>query len=218
MMWPPKKPTPERGSGGGTIKLKAGSLVHLIDNSELTTSIQGGGGGDAGNITINSPSVISDHSQIIARASAGMGGAIQINSNVFLADPNSIVSASSERGISGTVDIRAAVTALGGTFALLPQTFVSAAALLPARCAARLSEGKASSLVLGGRSGLPLDPGGLLPSPLVFDERLAAGEPRQHPPTARFALLAVDDKVFSRIQGRNEPGGFPTALNWGCSK
>ena len=66
----------------------------------------------------------------------GQGGNIGIGTQVFLADPASLVSASSELGISGTVDIQAPVTTLSGTLAPLPQAFVNVAALLPARCAA----------------------------------------------------------------------------------
>jgi hypothetical protein len=102
------------------------------------------------------------------------------------------------------VDIRAPVRMLSGPLAPLPQAFVGAAALLPARCAARLSEGKTSSLVQSGRDGLPPEPGGLLPSPLAFDDWLAAdlagtGVPRR-PQSSRFALLTSDDKVFPRMR------------------
>jgi len=49
---------------------------------------------------------------------------------------------------------------------LLPETPLKATELLRAACAARFAGGKTSSLVVGGRDGLPLEPGGLLPSPL----------------------------------------------------
>jgi len=201
---------------GGNIMITAGSLVRLID-SQMTAAVKSGEG-RGGNITIGSPSVVLDGSQIGADAFGGPGGNIRIGADVFLASPDSVVSASSALGIAGTVDIPAPVTVLSETFALLPQIFVSAAALLPARCAARLSGGNTSSFVLGGRSGLRLDPGGLLPSPLVFDERLVTEEPRPHPSIARFAPLAADDKVFPRILGTSRQGGSPAALNWGCSK
>jgi hypothetical protein len=102
------------------------------------------------------------------------------------------------------VDIQAPVTSLSGTLAPLPQEFVSAAALLPARCAARFSGGKVSSLVLGGRGGLPPDPGGVLPSPLGLDERLVAGStvtgaPHRQKSVARFAFLADQEKGFPRL-------------------
>jgi hypothetical protein len=99
---------------------------------------------------------------------------------------------------------------LSGTLAPLPQAFMDVAALLPARCAARLSGGRYSSLVLGEREGLPLDPGRLLPSPLVLDDRLVA-EPagterdgRQTPPV-RGALLAAEQKGFPRLSGMLSP-------------
>jgi hypothetical protein len=139
-----------------------------------------------------------------------MGGRIQITSDVFLADPTSQVTASSTLGIQGTVDIRAPVTNLSGTLAPLPQAFINVAALLPARCAARLSRGTTSSLVLGGRPGLPLEPSGVLPSPLALGERLMAdptvtGAPARPTSAARFALLAGYERGFPRLAGDCAP-------------
>jgi hypothetical protein len=144
-------------------------------------------------------------------------------SDVFLADPASLVSASSALGIAGTVDIQAPVTSLSGTLAPLPQAFVSAAALLPARCAARFSGGNVSSLVLGGRHGLPADPGSLLPSPLALDPRVGAdpagtAEPHRQKSTNRFALLAGDDKVFARMRGEINMEGLRRPWTGGCAK
>jgi large exoprotein involved in heme utilization and adhesion len=189
-------------SGGGAIALRAGRLVQLHD-SALTTSVRGGGG-DAGNLTLDAPLVIAQDSQIVANAFGGRGGNIQITADAFLADPASLVSASSTLGLQGTVNIQAPVTSLSGTLAPLPQAFVSAAALLPARCAARFSGGKVSSLVLGGRGGLPLEPGGVLPSPLALEARLAAdpaltGDPHRQASAAKFALLAGQEKALPRL-------------------
>jgi hypothetical protein len=197
------------GAGGGTIALTTGRLVQLQD-SEVTTSVRGGGG-DAGNLTLTSPFVVADGSRIVANAFGGMGGNILIDAGVFLRDPASLVSASSALGIQGTEDIRAPVTTLSGTLAPLPQAFVNVAALLPAGCAARFSGGKASSLVVGGRDGLPLEPSGILPSPLVLEERLAADPavtgalPRQSSP-ATFALLGGTEKDLPRLWGASGPG------------
>jgi filamentous hemagglutinin family protein len=154
-------------SGGGSIEIHAGSLVQLTDSS-ITTSVHGGGG-DAGNITIDPEFVILENSQILAQAFGGNGGNILIVAGVFFADPNSTVSASSTQGVSGTVDIQAPVTNLSGTLAPLPAEIVQAAALLQARCAARLAGGTSSSFVVAGRDGLPLEPGGMLSSPLYVE-------------------------------------------------
>jgi hypothetical protein len=208
-------------AGGGTSTLTAGHLVQLI-NSELSTSLQGGGE-NAGNVMLDSPSVVLEGSQIIANAFQGRGSNIRIGAEVFLADPASRVDASSVLGISGIVDIQAPVTSLSGALAPLPQTFVNIAALLPARCAVRLSEGTYSSLVLGGREGLPLDPGGLLPSPLTLDERLLVDPviteaPHQQKSTAKYAFLTLMDKVFPRMRGIHLPGGEVAATDRGCPK
>jgi hypothetical protein len=171
----------------------------------VTTSVRGGAA-DAGNLTLEAPFVVADGSAIVANAFGGRGGNILINAGVFLADPVSLVSASSALGLQGTVNIQAPVTSLSGTLAPLPQTVVSIAALLPARCAAQLSGGTYSSLVLGGRDGLPAEPGGVLPSPLILGERLmadptVAGEHGRQTSSARFTLLAGQEKALPRLAG-----------------
>jgi large exoprotein involved in heme utilization and adhesion len=208
------------GSAGGTIALRAGRLVQLVD-SALSTSVRGGRS-DAGNLTLEAPVLVVGNSTISANAFGGTGGNIRIGAEVFLADPSSLVSASSALGIQGTVDIRAPVTSLSGTLAPLPQTFVSAAALLPARCAARFQGGTASTLVLGGREGLPPDPSSVLPSPLILGERLAAdpavvGEPRLHQPS-RGALLTMAQKVLPRLQGQLPHADWLAALPQACAQ
>jgi large exoprotein involved in heme utilization and adhesion len=189
-------------AGGGTIVLHAGRRVQLQD-SAVTTSVRGGAA-DAGNLTLEAPFVVADGSQIVANAFGGRGGNILINAGVFLADPASLVSASSQLGLPGEVDIQAPVTSLSGTLAPLPQAFVNVAALLPARCAARLSGGQTSSLVLGGRDGLPAEPSGMLPSPLVLGERLVAdptvtGAPQRQKSAARFTLLTGHEQGLPRF-------------------
>jgi filamentous hemagglutinin family protein len=160
---------------GGNISITTtGSLVHLID-SEITTSVRSGVG-SGGNITIDSDLVILDDSRILAQAFGGPGGNITINADVFLVNsggmiPTSldgIVDASSERSTSGVIDIQATVTDVSSTVSQLPEAPLRATELLRASCAARFAGGKASSLVLAGRDGLPIQPGGLLPSPLYL--------------------------------------------------
>jgi hypothetical protein len=162
-----------------------------------------GGWGEAGNISIDSVFTFLAHSRLFANAFAGIGGNVRIFSpEGALFDTESFVAASSTIGIAQAVPL----DALSGAVTLMPQAFVHVAALLPARCAARAQDGRYSSLVLGGRSGLPLDPSGVLSSPLALDERLAADPaittappPRQ--PPVKFALLANQEKVLPRLAG-----------------
>jgi len=130
-----------------------------------------------GNITIDPRFIILEGSQIIANAFEGRGGNIQIQAQqVFLADPASQVSASSTLGINGVVNIQAPVTSISGAVAPLPQEFAASTELLRDRCVGRLREGRVSRLVLGGRDGVPSEPGSLLLSPLRQPDPREPGE------------------------------------------
>jgi len=120
-----------------------------------------------GNITIDPQNVILQNSQIIAQAFAGTGGNITITSGVFLADPTSIVDASSALGVSGAVDIRSPVSNISGIIGRLPESVLAAQTLLRAACAARLAESRVSSFVERGRDHIPVGPEGLLATPYV---------------------------------------------------
>ena len=115
-----------------------------------------------------------------------------------------IVDASSELSTPGTIDIEATFTNVTGSVTRLPETPLQASQLLRSSCPARFAGGKASSLVIGGRDGIPLQPGDLLPSPLYFDLASEVDTPAtdnkvtgQDPPT-RFSLLGPQDRLVNR--------------------
>ncbi|MEW6298184.1 MAG: hypothetical protein AB1671_10645, partial [Thermodesulfobacteriota bacterium] len=145
---------------------------------------RGGGAGDAGDITVDPRFVILNDSRVVANAFEGRGGNIRITAGVFLASPFSTLDASSQLGVDGTVDVRAPVNEISGTFAPLPTVFLDATDLLREHCARRLQEGKYSSFAVGGRDGVPLGPDGFLPSPLPWGSPLSVhagprgGKPR----------------------------------------
>jgi large exoprotein involved in heme utilization and adhesion len=159
-------------SDGGNISIAiTGSQLYLL-NSQITTSVQSGVG-TGGNITVGSADhpiefVVLNGSQIRADAFGGPGGNINVFADTFLTS-GSAVSASSALAAPGVINIQARFTNLSGNIAQLPENVVQAAALLRAACAARLSAGKSSSLVVAGREGVPLEPGGVMPSPLIAE-------------------------------------------------
>jgi large exoprotein involved in heme utilization and adhesion len=165
---------------GGNITLNAPNMIHLTD-SRITTSVESGVG-QGGNITIDPDFVVLDNSQILANAFGGPGGNINITADVFLVNnagqfPTSlsgIVEASSALSTPGTINIEATVTDVSGTVAQLPEAPLQATELLRAACAARFAGGKASSLVLAGRDGVPLQPGNLLPSPAYMANKTSS--------------------------------------------
>ncbi len=164
--------TEARLADGGSISIAStGSLLYLRDG-QITTSVQSGEG-SGGNITIGSAAhpidqLVLDGGGIHANAFGGPGGNISIFADVFLSSTplETAVTASSALSTPGTIAIEANVTDVSGGITELPANLLEAVALLRASCAARLAGGKASSLVVAGREGVPLEPGGLLPSPL----------------------------------------------------
>jgi large exoprotein involved in heme utilization and adhesion len=164
--------TAARLADGGNISITTtGSILYLL-NGKITTSVQSGFG-EGGNVTIGSAAhpigfVILNGSEIRADAFGGPGGNINIFAGTYLTS-NSVVSASSALGLPGTIGIQAGVTDVSSAVGQLPESVLQATTLLRAACATRLAGGQSSSLVVSGREGLPAEPGGVLPSPLVAE-------------------------------------------------
>jgi filamentous hemagglutinin family protein len=157
---------------GGNISITStGSTLSLFD-SQIITSVQSGVG-QGGNITLGSDLhplgflILSD-GQIRADAFGGPGGNIRVFADTFLSS-GSILSASSALSAPGTIDVQTRFTDLNSALVQLPENVLQATTLLRASCAARLAEGKSSSLVVAGREGVPPEPDGLLSSPLVLE-------------------------------------------------
>ena len=181
---------------GGNISITTtGSQLYLL-NGKITTSVQSGLG-QGGNIIIGSNGhpvefVILNGSEIRADAFGGPGGNIDIFAGTFLTT-SSILSASSALGVPGTIGIQAGVTDVSSSVSQLPESVLQASTLLRAACATRLAGGQSSSLVVSGREGLPAEPGGVLPSPLVAegpaDSPLSLDDSSGHDdPSNRIAL------------------------------
>lgn len=148
-------------SDGGNITLMAPNIIRL-NNSQITTSVESGTGG-GGNIFIDPQFVILNGSSITANAFGGPGGNITIVANNFLADPTSVVQASSALSTPGTVQIQSPDNNVASDIAQLPRELVDASRLLRGGCSARRT-GAPSSFMVAGRGGVPVDPDGYLPA------------------------------------------------------
>jgi filamentous hemagglutinin family protein len=192
---------------GGNITLTTtGSLVQLT-NSQVTTSVESGVG-TGGNIAVNSNLITLTDSQVLANAFGGPGGNINITGDVFLVNQGGtvppslagIVDASSALSTSGTINIQANVTDISGNLAQLSTETLQAATLLQASCAARLAGGKASSLVLAGREGVPPEPTGLLWSPVLAvglpDAKVSVNEGHNREIFPRLSRVLLDAKCM----------------------
>ena len=190
-------------ASGGNIDIQAIDRIRLV-NSSISTSVLGGAG-SGGNITIDPNSVILQNSQIIAQAIQGAGGNISIVTPLFLADAGSLVDASSQFGLSGTVKIQSPTSNLAGTVSSLPSSLRQAQSLQTGRCAA-LADSRSSSLIVAGRDILPAEPGGWSPSPFALMGEETDSLAIASPPVAAMTASA-DAPVSLR---RLTPAGFLT--------
>src|SRR3954451_15760618 len=149
-----------------------------LHNSAVTASVAGGTG-SGGNIFINPPLMVLDNSRIEANPLRGAGGNITIQAGQLIRTPDSVIRASSELGLSGTISIAAPNTDVSSSLTVLPETFFDASSQLRVACAARGGR-RTSSLTPSGRGGLPPDPGTPLvisPSGQPLEQQTATGSP-----------------------------------------
>ncbi len=112
-------------SGGGNIHLSVTNHLYLF-NSTITAKAQGEEENDnAGNLIITHPHlfIMDSHSLLSAQANVGNGGKIKIEADNFLNPIPENVTASSEKGIDGTVTINALAVDLSGSFNFLTTTY-----------------------------------------------------------------------------------------------
>ena len=197
--------TKSEQAGGGNIEINALDQIRLV-NSQVNASAFL----DGGNISIDPNVVTLQNSQILAQAIQGAGGNITIFTPLFVADSTSLVSASSQFGLNGTVTIQSPTSNLSESLGALPSEPSQAQTLLTQRCAA-LANGQTSSFVVAGREQLPSDPGGWLSGPIALvgidAERIGEGtvaEGTSHLEPRTSGLLANDRVSLRRLT----PAGF----------
>jgi filamentous hemagglutinin family protein len=156
---------------GGNIVLRGDALV-LRQNSLINATA--GGTGNGGNITINAPVIAGfENSDIIANAVQGNGGNIQITTQGIFGlefrpqlTPENDITASSQFGVNGTVDIN--------EFSLDPDTGIVELPAGLADTSDQIAQGCAtdgeSSFVATGRGGIPPSPNERLSSDLTWGD------------------------------------------------
>jgi filamentous hemagglutinin family protein len=147
---------------GGDINLQAQRYLLLRNGSSISATA--GGVGNGGNIQMNIPLIVairSENSDIIANAFQGQGGNIQINTNSILGlkpqsqlTLDSDITASSEFGVSGTVNVNSLSFTPAAGLVELPTDVVDPSQRIAQGCSAYGN----SRFVVTGRGGLPEDP------------------------------------------------------------
>ncbi|WP_152590411.1 filamentous hemagglutinin N-terminal domain-containing protein [Nostoc sphaeroides] len=144
---------------GGAINLQSNTLILRHGSNIIATA---GGTGNGGNITINSPIILGlENSDIVANAFQGKGGNINITTQGIFGlkyrnqlTPENDITASSQFGVNGTVDINNFGVDPSSGLVELPVNLVDSSKLITTGC----SNNTGSSFVATGRGGVPQNP------------------------------------------------------------
>jgi len=143
--------TASAAKDGGSIRLLGAGSTYIRD-SRLSAEA----GQDGGNITISRPELLfMNRGELSANAVYGDGGYIQVAAEAFLPSMDTVITASSEYGVQGVVEIDAVQTDIGSGLVVLPDQLSSRSVNLAERCALRL-QGDVSSFFMNGQGGLPV--------------------------------------------------------------
>ncbi|MBD2772900.1 filamentous hemagglutinin N-terminal domain-containing protein [Iningainema tapete] len=143
----------------GNITINANAAI-LRRGSQITTNA--GANANGGDITINSPLVVGwENSDIIANAIAGQGGNIQITTQGIFGlkfrnqlTPENDITASSQFGVNGTVDINNFGVDPNSGLVYLSDNLIDSSQQIATGCA----DTNGSSFVATGRGGIPQNP------------------------------------------------------------
>ncbi|OUC11697.1 MAG: filamentous hemagglutinin [Alkalinema sp. CACIAM 70d] len=145
---------------GGDINLQVRDLLLMRQGSSLVATA--GGQGNGGNITIDSPIIVGlENSDIVANAFKGRGGNINITTQGILGlkyrdflTPENDITASSEFGVNGNVQVNTIGTDPNSGLTTLPINVSDPSQKIATGCAAN----QGSQFVATGRGGLPQNP------------------------------------------------------------
>lgn len=174
-------------TGGGDITLIADSTL-LDNNSELSTSVFDGNGG-GGDVAIDSKFIIvRDNSFIRANAIQGDGGNINIDTEVILQSLDSEITASSEFGLDGLVEINSPDTDNQISLVELPENIVDPTSLIAGQCLGKNNDSFATT----GKGGLADNPSQNLRGESVWED---LRDFANLPSIAKKSDLTANDKI-----------------------
>lgn len=148
-----------RAGEGGNIEIQS-NLLQLRRSSLISATAQGQG--DGGSIQLSVPVIVGlENSDMVANAIDGRGGNINITTQAILGlkyrtqlTPESDITASSQFGVNGTVQITTPAINPNAGLIELPISLIDPNQQVANRCAS----GQGDRFVISGRGGLPANP------------------------------------------------------------
>ncbi|MEH2332605.1 S-layer family protein [Nostoc sp.] len=161
-----------QSGNGGNLMLNAQQLLLMRGNSKI--SVEAKEAGDGGNITLNAPIVVGlENSDIIANAIKGRGGNIQISTQGLFGlkfrpqlTPENDITASSQFGVSGTVQVNTIGVDPNSGLVELPKNVTDPSQQIATGC----SSTQGSRFVATGRGGVPQNPNQQVTSDRTWDD------------------------------------------------
>ncbi len=176
---------------GGSIFLSGLDQLVLRDRSSISTNAgTTGAGGDGGNIAVDADFIVAiptENSDITANAFQGNGGRVDVTTQGLFGiaprpfiTPLSDITASSERGIQGTVAIATPDVDPSRGLADLPTDIADVTQQIAQNCSDQGSNASGTSeFVITGRGGLPPNPNELLGSGDVLTSFVSVDDPTE---------------------------------------
>ncbi|MCP4117367.1 MAG: filamentous hemagglutinin N-terminal domain-containing protein [Desulfobacteraceae bacterium] len=147
----------------GLIDIRADNYVE-IEKSRISTDVKGGTG-PSGDLFMEASTVVVNKGEISAKADQGIGGNILIQSGLYLASSDTIVTASSGIGIDGEVAIESFEPDMPFSLPIQPPAFSDVTGWAKTPCHARSGE-NISSFFVSVMDTATWVPGDWLPAPL----------------------------------------------------
>ncbi|HEY9833324.1 MAG TPA: filamentous hemagglutinin N-terminal domain-containing protein [Stenomitos sp.] len=195
---------------GGNINLRVANNLILRNNSQISTraGIQPSDRGNGGNMNINAQFVVAvpkENSDIIANAFAGRGGNINITAQGIFGlqvseqlTPNSDITASSQLGIDGTVELNTPDIDPSRGLTALPSNLSNPSNQIVAGCPAD----RGNKFAITGRGGIPEHPSQYLQEGAVWlDTRDLSGANRLTQPVANDPHPTHHNQPLIEAQG-----------------
>ncbi|MEL7353863.1 MAG: CHAT domain-containing protein [Cyanobacteria bacterium J06560_5] len=203
-------------ASGGNLLITNPNAILLRDRSVLSAE-NSGGTGDGGNITLNTGSLVAapdGQNRIVADAFGGDGGRVDITTNTLVGDPFIDISASSEFGLEGTVEINALNEDFDRDTVQLPENLQDRSDQIVDACAVD-RQGQAQFMATG-RGGLPPTPTSLpMGMILLGSDDKANNEASLHlaQGDARTAISLWQQVIERHQQNNNALGQRQAQLN-----
>jgi filamentous hemagglutinin family protein len=191
---------------GGNIRLQVSDRLLMRRGGLISAEAKGNGQG--GNLLIKSPTIVgADNSDIVANAFQGRGGNIEITTQGIIGlkyrdrlTPGNDIAASSEFGISGTVQVNTIGVNPSADLAVLPVDPVDSSQKIATGCGSTQD----SSFIATGRGGTASNPSQIVTLDRAWSDLRSIASAKPEPRIAAAAMPIEATSFTTNSRGQTE--------------